>query len=243
LSYFHPGVNFNSEITNTWDLPVSLPLSAPGPPISVLSPHGCHAPAPCLKGAVRTARVRPDSCPHPDHAPPLTASPRSPPTTIVRSRPRVSNAPRHRRRSATATASAPIAAEPHVPRRHPRLTVRTPSSLTPPVSRAAVAFTTPPCYTRAVVPSTRRHLYHELASHCRPCTGEAPPCPSPHRLPCAGDAAARTLAPGRAGPGCGPHTLRRLRPSWARLGRTRAAQADCTDTVPLGRRRIRPSGI
>jgi hypothetical protein len=59
-----------------WDPLISLPLSAPGPPVSVPSPRGCHTPAPRLRGAVGTACVRPDSRPRPDHAPPLTASPR-----------------------------------------------------------------------------------------------------------------------------------------------------------------------
>jgi hypothetical protein len=77
------------EITDTGDPPVSLPLSAPGPPVSMPSPHGCHAPR--LKGAVGTARQRPNSllptapspCPHSDSAAPiarLLASPHTPST-------------------------------------------------------------------------------------------------------------------------------------------------------------------
>jgi hypothetical protein len=89
------------------------PSLCTGPPVSASSPRDYHAPAPRLKGAVGTARVRPDSRPHPDHAPPPTVAVRS--RATVRSRPRMFDVPLHRRRPATPAASAPVAAEPHVP--------------------------------------------------------------------------------------------------------------------------------
>jgi hypothetical protein len=76
---FSSRVNSNSKISDMRDPPVSLPLPAPGPPLSMLSPRGCHAPcarakmAPADSVAVRTP-------------PPLTASPRAPPTAGVQAR-------------------------------------------------------------------------------------------------------------------------------------------------------------
>jgi hypothetical protein len=146
---------FILEIADVWDPPVSLPLSAPGPPVCAPSPHGCHAPTPCLKGTVGAARIRPDSRPHPDHAPPPTAAVRS--HTAIHSRPCVSDAPRHRHRPATPAVSAPVTAKPRVP---------APSSR-PRRPNAAVIDSAgkPWCrrLRRTVMPYSRRHLYHKLA--------------------------------------------------------------------------------
>jgi hypothetical protein len=76
-----------------------------------------------------------------------------------------------------------------------------------PVSRGAVVFA------RTAVPYERRRLYRELAPRRRLRVGEAPPCPSPHRLPCAGD----VIATG--------HTCR-AGSSWARPWAAHAAQAE-----------------
>jgi hypothetical protein len=171
---------------------------------------------PRLKGAVGTERVRPNSRPHPDHAPPPTASPHAPPTATVRSRaivhsrPHVFDAPRHQRRPATPAASALVVAEPHVP---------APSS-TPRRSDAAVADSAGKPWCRrlrsATVPYARRCLYRELAPCRCPHVGEAPPCRSPH---C-------SRAHAHAGPTWARlwlRTLCRPRPSRARLGRARCA--------------------
>jgi hypothetical protein len=60
-----------------------------------------------------------------------------------------------------------------------------------------------------------------VPSRRRPRAGEAPPCPSLHRLPCAGDVAA-------VGHTCRAHCVVRARagPSWARPWAAHAAQAE-----------------
>jgi hypothetical protein len=163
-------------------------LPTPGPPDSALLPHGCHTPMPChtphLKGAVGTARWRPNSrlptapspCRvptarrqlprHAHHRPPLSASDRACLT-------------RH-----TTDADRP---HPSPPRRSPPsrscratdyLAVRTLPSLTSPVSRGAVAFVTPPCRTHATVYTVSSH-YSTGRAPVRP--RRAFPLPPPMR--------------------------------------------------------------
>jgi hypothetical protein len=45
LSYFHPGIIFNTENADEWGT-CQPPLFAPGPPVSTPSPRGCHVPTP-----------------------------------------------------------------------------------------------------------------------------------------------------------------------------------------------------
>jgi hypothetical protein len=211
----------------------------------MLSPRGCHAQCAALRPALSGPR---------ESVPTVTRIP----TTRRR------GPPRHTRRRPPLSKAAPLSTLDRVcPMRHttdtdrpvlspPRWSphVPAPSSMSRRLDAAVTDFAGKQwcrCLHHAAVSYAHRHLYRELTSRHRPYVGEAPSCPSLHRLLCAGDiAAVRTascaLVPHRARAHAVP-SWARPRSSWARLGRTRAAQAGCTDNVPLGRRRIRPSGI
>jgi hypothetical protein len=106
MSYFRPGVNFNSEIAHTRDPPVSLSLHQARLSARRLRVAAtCHARA--IKASVDSTAVRTSPAPH--------ASPRAPLTAFVRSHAPLSapdhtcpSAPRHRHRPAAPIASAPV---------------------------------------------------------------------------------------------------------------------------------------
>jgi hypothetical protein len=97
------GSVFILEIADAWDPPVSLPLSALGPPVSAPTPRGCHAHAPrcalkALSGprvSVPTAICVPTALPMPPrltrHRPDRACPPRQPGRSprLTRHRPRV----------------------------------------------------------------------------------------------------------------------------------------------------------
>jgi hypothetical protein len=164
LSYFRPGVNFNSE---TADMR--------GPPVSHRFPHRAHLSVRSLRvAATRRARMcRAIKAPA-DHTDAPIVDRRLTSRTIDRrclkprpaicSRPRVSDSPCHRRRSAAPAASPPVVAESRVPERRPRLAVYAtvypiwmPPSPSPPGK--------PWCrrLRHAFVPSACRCLHRELS--------------------------------------------------------------------------------